>query len=193
MLVSKAGVQGPADEALWGQLGGYPKALGMASALLTLMALVPGLPMMPFMLLGGLTGGAAYYIGTTKAKEEVKKAEEAAAPPPPPADEPITSALHIDVLRLELGYGLLPMINSDKGPKLTDQIKALRRQIATDMGFVMPSVRIQDNIQLPSNTYVVRVKEIVAGRRDRQPSPLLVMDPRAAALALARTPTTLPA
>src|SRR5258708_16316239 len=97
MLVSKAGVQGPADEALWGQLGGYPKALGMASALLTLMALVPGLPMMPFMLLGGLTGGAAYYIRTTKAKEEVKKAEEAAAPPPPPADEPITTPLPLDM------------------------------------------------------------------------------------------------
>ncbi|HEX9463619.1 MAG TPA: flagellar biosynthesis protein FlhA [Alphaproteobacteria bacterium] len=192
MLVSKAGVQGPADEALWGQLGGYPKALGMASALLTLMALVPGLPMMPFMLLGGLTGGAAYYIGTTKAKEEVKKAEEAAAPPPPPADEPITSALHIDVLRLELGYGLLPMINSDKGPKLTDQIKALRRQIATDMGFVMPSVRIQDNIQLPSNTYVVRVKEIVAGRGDLQPFQLLVMDPRGEAIGLPGTPTKEP-
>jgi flagellar biosynthesis protein FlhA len=194
MLVSKAGVQGPADEALWGQLGGYPKALSMASALLVLMALVPGLPMIPFLALGALTGGAAYYISTAKVKDNAKKAEEAAAAaaPPAPAEEPITSALHIDVLRLELGYGLLPMINSEKGPKLTDQIKALRRQIATDMGFVMPSVRIQDNIQLQSNSYVIRVKEIVAGRGDLQPHQLLVMDPRGEPIGLPGTPTKEP-
>jgi len=192
MLVSKAGVQGPADEALWGQLGGYPKALSMASALLTLMALVPGMPMLPFMMLGLLTGAAAYYVSTRKTKEEAKQAEAAAAPAPAPAEEPITSALHIDVLRLELGYGLLPMINSEKGPKLTDQIKALRRQIATDMGFVMPSVRIQDNIQLQSNSYVIRVKEIVAGRGDLQPHQLLVMDPRGEPIQLPGTPTKEP-
>ena len=192
MLVSKAGVQGPADEALWGQLGGYPKALTMSSALLTLMSFVPGMPMIPFMLLGALTGAAAYYISTRKTKEEAKQAEAAAAPAPAPAEEPITSALHIDVLRLELGYGLLPMINSEKGPKLTDQIKALRRQIATDMGFVMPSVRIQDNIQLQSNSYVIRVKEIVAGRGDLQPHQLLVMDPRGEPIQLPGTPTKEP-
>ncbi|HTP83054.1 MAG TPA: flagellar biosynthesis protein FlhA [Alphaproteobacteria bacterium] len=192
MLVSKAGVQGAPEDALFGQLGGYPKALGMASALLTIMALVPGLPMLPFLLLGGMTGAAAYYINQSKSKAEEKKAEAAAAPPPPPTEEPISTALHIDVLRLELGYGLLPMINTEKGPKLTDQIKALRRQIAADMGFVMPSVRIQDNIQLQSNSYVIRVKEIVAGRGDLQPHQLLVMDPRGEPIQLPGTPTKEP-
>jgi len=181
MLVSKAGIDGSTDKALFGQLGGYPKALGMASVLLGLMAVMPGIPMIPFMALAALTGSAAYFISSQQVTKEVQQAEAAAqasAAPAPAADEPISSALHIDVLRLELGYGLLPMINTEKGPKVTDQIKALRRQIASDMGFVMPSVRIQDNIQLPSNQYVLRVKEIVAGRGELHPNQLLVMDPR---------------
>src|SRR5258708_26173501 len=84
------------------------------------------------------------------------------------------------------------MITSEKGPKLTDQIKAWRRQIAADMGFVMPSVRIQDNIQLQSNSYVIRVKEIVAGRGDLQPHQLLVMDPRGEPIPIPGTPTKEP-
>src|SRR3546814_5473788 len=70
------------------------------------------------------------------------------------------------------------MINGHGGQRLTDQIKSLRRQLAQEIGFVMPSVRIQDNLQLPANTYVIRVKEIEAGRGELRPSMLLVMDPR---------------
>ena len=82
-------------------------------------------------------------------------------------------------MRLELGYGLLSLINAPgEGQRLTDQIKALRRQLAVDIGFVMPSVRIQDNMQLAANTYVVKVKEIEAGEGDLRPNMLLVMDPR---------------
>jgi flagellar biosynthesis protein FlhA len=70
------------------------------------------------------------------------------------------------------------MINSPKGQRLTDQIKALRRAIASDMGFIMPSVRIQDNMQLPANTYVIFIKEVESGRGDLRPAMLLTMDPR---------------
>src|SRR3546814_20626030 len=70
------------------------------------------------------------------------------------------------------------MINGHGGQRLTDQIKSLRRQLAQEIGFVMPSVRIKDNLQLPANTYVIRVKEIEAGRGELSPSMLLVMDPR---------------
>jgi flagellar biosynthesis protein FlhA len=107
-----------------------------------------------------------------------------AAMPAPPSEEPITTALHIDTLRLELGYALLPLINSEKGLRLTDQIKALRRQIATDMGFVMPAVRIQDNMQLSANSYLIRVKEIASGRGDIRANMLLVMDPKGDQIAL---------
>ncbi len=183
LLVSKAGVTGSADKALFNQLGGYPKALGLCSFLMMAMALLPGIPILPFLALSLLTGGAAYGIATRKTKAEAQQAA-ASTLPVAPTEEPISTALHIDNLRLELGYGLLPLINSEKGQRLTDQIKALRRQLAGEMGFVMPAVRIQDNMQLPSFGYVIRVKEIAAGRGEIRPNNLLVMDPRGEAISL---------
>ena len=115
-------------------------------------------------------------------KGEAAVAAEAAAAPA--VEEPISTALQIDQIRLELGYGLLAMINSEKGQRLTDQIRALRRQLATEMGFILPAVRIQDNMQLGPTTYIVRVKEIEAGRGDVRPNMLLVMDPRGDAITL---------
>ncbi|HWK47033.1 MAG TPA: flagellar biosynthesis protein FlhA [Stellaceae bacterium] len=179
LLVSKSGVQGSADKALFGQLSAYPSALGLASLLMGSLALLPGVPMLPFLLLAAISGGAAWRLPRLRAATAaavVAKAD-AAAIPAPVKDEPISTALQIDLVRLELGYGLLGLINDKAGARLTDQIKALRRQLAGDMGFVMPSVRIQDNLQLPANTYVIRVKEIEAGRGDLRPTMLLVMNP----------------
>ncbi len=180
LLVSKSSAEGSADKALFAQLGGYPKALGLSSFLMLSLALLPGIPAVPFLLLAGVSGGLAWNTsrrGDVKAEAEAK-AEAVEAEAAPVAEEPISNALQIDNLRLELGYGLLPMINSEVGQRLTDQIKALRRQLAQDAGFVLPSVRIQDNLQLPANTYVVRVKEIEAGRGELRPNMLLVMDPK---------------
>jgi flagellar biosynthesis protein FlhA len=179
MLVTKAGLKGTTDKALFAQLAGYPKVLGMSSFLLVAVSLLPSMPMLPFVGLALLTGGGAYFLDR-KQREAVVQAEveAASAPPPPVADDPISAALRIDSVRLELGYALLPMINNPHGPKLTDQIKALRRALAGEMGFVMPSVRIQDNMQLPANSYVVFVKEVEAGRGELRPNMLMVMDPR---------------
>jgi flagellar biosynthesis protein FlhA len=192
MLVSKGGNSGSADKALIGQLTAYPAALGLCSALMGVMAVLPGLPMLPFLGLSGVTGYAAYRLAERREKQIAAEAAEVAAAATPVAEEPIAAALSIDQVRLELGYGLLGLINSDRGHRLTDQIKALRRQLATEMGFVMPSVRIQDNLQLPANTYVVRVKEIEAGRGDLRPNMLLVMDPRGDNISIPGEPTVEP-
>jgi flagellar biosynthesis protein FlhA len=181
MLVTKAGVTGSVDKALFGQLAGHPKALGMSSFLLVALGLLPGMPVLPFFMLAAITGGSAFLLDRA---EKVRQATEAAMaeaqamPEAPIAEEPISTALRIDHVRLELGYGLLALINTPKGQRLTDQIKALRRALAAEMGFIMPSVRIQDNMQLPANTYVVFIKEVEAGRGDLRPNMLLVMDPR---------------
>jgi flagellar biosynthesis protein FlhA len=147
---------------------------------------LPGTPVLPFLLLALVTGGAAAYatwkvdtkentekeLATVKAKQEV-----------PVQEEPISQAMKMDQVRLELGYGLLSLINNDNR-RLTDQIKSLRRALATDMGFVMPAVRIQDNMQLPANSYAVFIKEVEAGRGDLRPNMLLVMDPRGEEISL---------
>jgi flagellar biosynthesis protein FlhA len=194
LLVTKAGIRGSADKAMFGQLGGYPKALVLCSVLTGALAVVPGLPFIPFAILAAMSGYAAFEM--FKQQDALIAAEAAqkiiAETPPPPAEEPIQASLHIDLIRLELGYGLLPLINADKGQRLTDQIKALRRQLAGDMGFVMPSVRIQDNMQLPSTEYALRIKEIIAGRGDLRPGLLLVMDPRGEAISMAGEPTKEP-
>jgi flagellar biosynthesis protein FlhA len=176
LLVSKSGVDGAMDKALFGQLGGYPMALGLAALLTFAMGMLPGIPLLPFWGLSAICGFLAFKTIARRDRAEAEAAAQAAAPPPA-QEEPIASALQMDILRLELGYGLLPLISGDKG-RLTEQIRALRRQLASDMGFVMPAVRIQDNMQLGANTYVIRVKEIVAGRGELRPQHLLVMDPR---------------
>ncbi len=195
MLVSKGGTAGSTDKALFGQLSAYPAALGLCSCLMMALAILPGIPMLPFLGLAALTGAAAWRLTGRRVAAEREAAEaELAAAAAPVAEEPIANALTIDQLRLELGYGLLTLINGERpgAARLTDQIKALRRQLAAEMGFVMPSVRIQDNLQLGANTYVIRIKEIEAGRGDLRPNMLLVMDPRGEPITLTGEPTIEP-
>ncbi len=178
LLVSKAGVEGAADIALLDQFKRYPKALGMSSALMLLLALTPGIPFMPFAILSLLSGGITYYLWQQgeAAIEDAEQLAQLEGPGAPVAEEPISKALAMDIIRLELGYGLLPLVQGE-GTKLTDQVKGLRRQLAEDMGYILPAVRIQDNLQLPANTYTVRIKEIEAGRGEVRPGMLMCMDP----------------
>jgi flagellar biosynthesis protein FlhA len=183
LLVSKAGVKGAADKALGKQLAHYPKALGMSAAVMLLIALLPGMPMLPFVLLGGGAGYAAWRINkNAKAAppldaEGVPMDAKAVAAAAAAKEETVTDLLKLDDLKLEMGYALLALVNGEGQDRLTDQIKALRRQLAAELGFVMPSVRILDNVQLDANTYVVRVKEIEAGTGRIFPGQFMAMDP----------------
>ncbi len=192
LLVSKAGVAGSADKALFGQLGGYPTALALCTVLTVSLAMLPGIPMVPFLVMAAGTGYVAFRLFRHKAQLEQAEAAAQAEAPIPVAEEPIATALQIDEVRLELGYALLSLVSGEQGHRLTDQIKGLRRQLASEMGFVLPAVRIQDNMQLPANGYVIRVKEIEAGRGDLRPAMLLAMDPRGAPITLAGEDTNEP-
>ncbi|VAV93386.1 Flagellar biosynthesis protein FlhA [hydrothermal vent metagenome] len=195
LLVTKAGLSGRTDQAMFSQFSNYPKALGVSSALLVCLSLLPGIPFAPFAILAALLGVTT--VALTRRQDEREEAKIKAATKEEEqvehVEEPITTALTIDPIRLELGYGLLPLINDDTGIRLTDQIKALRRQLASDMGFVMPSIRILDNMQLPANNYVIRLKETDAGGGDIRPNMLLVMDPRGEPVALPGEETLEPA
>lgn len=182
LLVSKAGVSGSADKALMRQLSGYPKALGMSAFVMLVMAMLPGIPMIPFLSLAALAGYMAWRTDKAQraalAVAERKGAAEARAAETAPAEEPISETLRIDDLKIELGYGLLPLVDGPAGEdRLTEQIKALRRQFATDMGFVMPSVRLLDNVHLGANHYSIKVKETAAGGGQVLPGQFMVMDP----------------
>ncbi len=203
IIVTKAGVDNTGGSKIFTQMTNFPKGMMIGGGMVVVMALLPGLPFIPFFLIGGTVAAIGYYLQrkeTALIEENKLLAQEANSPYgtaglPGPAggaggtadpddkinplnkEDPAT-ALHMDMMRIELGYGLLPLVNSGpEGQWLTDQIKSLRRQLAGEMGFIMPSVRIQDNMQLPSNTYLIRVKEVEVDRGEVRPNMLLVMDP----------------
>jgi len=193
LMVSKAGVEGATDKALMGQLSFYPQALGMAAAVMGVVAVLPGMPTLVFAALAGGTGTLAWHAHKRKTARSQQAAAETAQAAGPPKEEPISTALALDQLRIELGYGLLPLINDVQGHRITDQIKALRRQLAQEMGFVMPAVRILDNMQLGANEYRIRIKEFDSGKGELFPGSFLIMDPKGLPIDLPGTHTTEPA
>ena len=207
LLVTKAGERGSADKAVIGQLANNPAGFGITSFLLFALAMVPGIPTMVFLTLSGAAGFITYKIYIRNLNTPTEKGtgmvgaptavdasgnpvEEGEAPLTP--EQEISESLQIDSLRLELGYGLLPLINYNKGHRLTEQIKALRKQMARELGFVMPAVRIQDNMQLPANAYVIKVKEVETANGEVRPDMLLVMDPTGQKITLPGDETTEP-
>ena len=174
-LVSKAGVEGSADKALVSQLASNPVSLGVVSGASGLIGLIPGMPLIPFAALALGSGFMAWKLGRDRLKPPPVEAVE--LKPKEEVEEPISTALTIDEVKIELGYALLSLINDLEGRRLTDQIRALRRSLAQEYGFVMPSVRILDNMRLPNQGYAIRIKEMEAGAGEVRLSSLMAMDP----------------
>ncbi|HEX3575165.1 MAG TPA: flagellar biosynthesis protein FlhA [Rhodopila sp.] len=174
IVVTKGGIEGTADKAIVRQLGNSPQALAVASGAAVLLAALPGLPALPFLTLAGLAGSGAWVrrrsqMQAAKAVAQGIKAAEVVEPP-------VAHALQIDALRLELGFGLLSLASGD-GARLTQQIRVLRKTFATEMGFILPPVRVQDNMELPPNAYCFRIKELEAGKGELRPGMLLAINP----------------
>ena len=174
-LVTKAGVEGSADKAFAAQLATNPVSLGVVSGTAGLIGLIPGMPLLPFAGLALATGFMAWKLGRDRLKPP--PAEPVDLKPREDVEEPISTALTIDEVKIELGYALLALINDLEGRRLTDQIRALRRSLAQEYGFVMPSVRILDNMRLPNQGYAIRIKEMDAGSGEVRLSSLMAMDP----------------
>ncbi|BEV09910.1 flagellar biosynthesis protein FlhA [Asticcacaulis sp. DW145] len=176
-LVSKSGVDGSADKALVAQLAMNPVVLGMVSATAGVLGLVPGMPIIPFAAIAMGAGFLAWKLGRKPKEDPAAAAAALQAAPAAPAEETMAETLAIDDVKVELGLGLLGLINDNEGRKLTDQIKALRRTLAQEYGFVMPFVRLMDNMRLPTQGYAIRLKEMEAGSGEVRLGQLMVMDP----------------
>ena len=180
-LVSKAGVEGTADKAMVTQLATNPVSLGVVSGAAGLIGLIPGMPLIPFAALAIGSGFMAWRLGRNRLKPQPTEAEiaaaAAAAKPKEDVEEPIANVLTIDEVKIELGYSLLSLINDLEGRRLTDQIRALRRSLAQEYGFVIPQVRILDNMRLPTQGYAIRIKEMEAGAGEVRLGSLMAMDP----------------
>jgi flagellar biosynthesis protein FlhA len=185
LLVSKSGIDGSTDKALFGQLSAHPAALGMCSFLMGALALLPGIPMLPFLALAGATGIAAWFmserqkneINEAKVLEEINKTAPEASNKNVPLDNTSVPP-SVDTIRLELGYALLGLVSKDHGGTLPDQIRNLRIRYGQELGFVIPTIRLQDNLQLEGEEYVILIKETEAGRGTLRAGKLLAMDPQ---------------
>ena len=142
------------------QLLGNPKALASAAGVLGILGLIPGLPHVPFLMIAAITGTGAYFVNQSIQKEEEKAPAEVEAVKPL---EDLESLLPLDPFTLEIGYGLIPLVEA--GAPLLARIKAIRKQMVTDMGFIVPPVHIKDNLSLKSTAYSILIKgvEIASG------------------------------
>ncbi|HAA90258.1 MAG TPA: flagellar biosynthesis protein FlhA [Peptococcaceae bacterium] len=160
------------------QLFGYPKALGIAGGILVLLALL-GLPSLPLLFVAGILGSLAYTLDRSlkeakRREEEKSRAEEVEEAKKP---EHVLSLVQVDPLEVELGYNLIPLVDSKQGGDLLDRIVMIRRQCALELGFVLPPVRLRDNIQLPPSSYVIKVKGVEVGRGELVLDHYLVLGP----------------
>ncbi|HTR77949.1 MAG TPA: flagellar biosynthesis protein FlhA, partial [Gemmatimonadaceae bacterium] len=159
------------------QIGAQPRAMYIAGGVLGTFGLVPGLPKFPFFALaGGLTllGRAAAKAGERRA-EEARAAVVAAQPPAAGAD-PVTDLLQLDTIELEVGYALIPLVDEKQGGDLLDRISMLRKQAAQEIGILVPSIRIRDDIRLPANEYVIKLRGAEIARGEVMPRFLMALD-----------------
>ncbi len=156
VIVSRAGAGDSLSGELRDQVILQPRAMAMVSAMLGVMAIVPGLPFGPFAVLSVGTGVLATLVKPEE--EEPEDIHETAEVALPTEEEQIREALVLDDLELEIGYGLIPLVDEKRGGELLSRIRATRRQLASDLGFIVPLIHIRDNLDLPSGGYSVRVR-----------------------------------
>ncbi|NBW64183.1 flagellar biosynthesis protein FlhA [bacterium] len=159
------------------QIGGQPRVMYMAGAVLAVFALVPGLPITPFL---ALAGGFA-FLGRAAEKQRVaRETAEAIASAPieegPPAADPMRDLLQLDPIELEVGYALIPLVDESQGGDLLERIGLLRKQAAVEFGILIPAIRIRDDVRLPASEYVIRLRGSEVARGEIMPRHLLALD-----------------
>jgi flagellar biosynthesis protein FlhA len=190
MLVSRAASMSNLGEEISSQIFSYPKTLAIASVVMLLFAFIPGFNKIPFVLLA-LGTAAMAYSGYIRSKEEKRKAVE--PKPVTKGEEKVEDYLHVDPMELEIGYGLIPLVDIKQGGDLLDRITMVRRQLAGELGIVIPPIRIRDNIQLKPNEYRLKIRTIIVGKGELMSGAYLAMDPGTVTKKVRGVPTVEPA
>jgi flagellar biosynthesis protein FlhA len=163
--------------ALATQLGSQPRAMWIVSGVLITFGMIPGLPALPFVALGG---GAALLARASSNAERVRlqAAEIGSEGETLPAvpDNPVQELLQLDPLELEVGYALIPLVDESQGGDLLERISLLRKQAALELGVLIPPIRIRDDIRLPANEYLIKLRGSEIGRAEVMPRFLLALD-----------------
>ncbi len=189
IVVTRAASETELAVAVSTQFAGHHRALAITAGVLLILGLVPGLPKMPFLLMAVVTGGVAYRGLRRPAG---RPGPGPAAAPAPTGPEKVESLLALDPLELEVGYSLIPLVDVAQGGDLLDRIRLVRRQFATDLGFVVPPVRIRDNLQLKPSAYAVKLRGLSVATGEILMGQFLAMNPGTASGAVPGVATTEP-
>jgi len=192
IVMSRAGAEKRLGSSIVSQIFSQPRAIAIASGVLFAFGLVPGLPTIPFIILSILTGVVAYLVIQAEKIRLEEDAAEMVQEHKTTHDENIDSLPPLDILSLEVGYGLIPLVDIQQNGELLERIKSTRRQIAQEIGIIVPPIHIQDNIQLKSGEYSILLKGNEVGKGNLMKNYYLAMDPGTAEGNIDGIPTTEP-
>ena len=192
VIVTRAGANSSLGEEIVSQILIQPKAIAVAAGVLFGFALVPGLPTLPFLILAALSAGLAYVVfkaikTSARMEEQLKIKEEKALP-----SDQFDALPPLDILAIEVGYGLIPLVDVEQDGQLLNRIKSLRRQIARELGIIVAPVHIQDNMQLKPGEYLILLKGNEVGRGELMANYYLAMNPGGTTEKISGIPTREP-
>ena len=209
VIVTRAAGQSNLGKDIFSSLTAYPRPLFIGSVLLFALAAVPGLPKVPFLMLGAFLCLMGYWVyregkiqeesggGREGRREGTPGAQGAPAGEPqrpaPASPEDVMRLLTVDPMEAEIGYALIPLVDPAQGGDMLDRIGTIRKQMAMDLGIVVPPIRIRDNIQIKPTEYILRVRGAETGRGELLPDHYLAMNTGGAEEELVGIPTTEPA
>jgi flagellar biosynthesis protein FlhA len=191
ILVTRTASEGGMGADLAGQLFGRPRLITVAGGILFVIGLVPGFPMLIFVAGGSVFAATGLLLAQRRSAIEIVEP----TPPPPallPSNEPPIDALRVETMELEVGYGLFGLVDGGASGGLVERIGLIRRQIASELGLIVPTVRIHDDLLLAAEAYTIKLRGAEIARGQVYPSKLLCMDPTGGELALDGIPTTEP-
>lgn len=186
LIVSRASGQDTSlSESIGKEMFSDPRVLGVVSGLLVFMGIIPGMPTLPFMSIGAICGVVAYqkYNENKKREDDIKKSQEETAKQEKlgkrkkkATRESVLELLSVETIEIEVGYRLVPLLNVEQGGDLLERIAQIRRQTALDLGIVLPSIRVRDNLQLSPNTYQIKLKGVPIESGEVYPERSLAMN-----------------
>jgi flagellar biosynthesis protein FlhA len=176
MVVTRSGAGHALDVELRQQLFGKPKVLLITAGALFAFAIVPGMPTIPFLMLSGIVGGIGYMTNRQQKEEAAIASRPAPSKPAEVTEEKVEKYLQVDPLELEIGYGLIPLVDESQGGDLFRRITNIRKQLALELGVLVPPIRVRDNLQLAPNQYIIKIRGNVLATDELFPDLYLAMN-----------------
>ncbi|MCF6265585.1 MAG: flagellar biosynthesis protein FlhA [Desulfuromusa sp.] len=193
IMVTRTASDGDFGSEIQRQFTVHPRALWVVSGILLGFALIPGLPQLPFFLLSMIVAGIAWRVQRSRKESREQEQLEEAPAPKLLEEENYEQMLAVDMLEMEVGYGLIPLVDTAQNGELLPRIKSIRRQFTLDMGFIVPPVHIKDNLQLKPNEYAIVLKGVKIGGGELLPGHFLAMNPGTATEVIKGVETVEPA